>query len=137
MKKLKLILSLALIFGLAATASYAGDTQSVIISQPRDGDIVSSPVEVCMTPYGVEFEPAKKGVNEGKGHNHILVDVDLPSDLSKPIGKDANHIHMGDGSSCKTIKLSSGKHTIRTLFAKGNHVPYNPPISDTIVITVK
>ncbi|MDH3256093.1 MAG: DUF4399 domain-containing protein, partial [Nitrospinota bacterium] len=87
--------------------------------------------------WGVEFEPAKNGVNEGKGHNHILVDVALPSDLSKPIGKDAQHIHMGDGSSCKTINLSSGKHTIRTLFAKGNHIPYNPPISDTIEITVE
>lgn len=90
-----------------------------------------------MTPWGVEFEPAKKGVNEGKGHNHILVDVDLPSDLSQPIGKDANHIHMGDGSSCKMINLSSGKHTIRTLFAKGNHIPYSPPISDTVVINVE
>jgi hypothetical protein len=137
MKKLKMVLSLSMIFGLVATASYAGDTQAVIISKPRDGAIVSSPVEVCMTPWGVEFEPAKKGVNEGKGHNHILVDVALPSDLSKPIGKDAQHIHMGDGSSCKTIKLSSGKHTIRTLFAKGNHIPYNPPISDTIEITVE
>jgi len=137
MKKLKMILSFSLIFGLAASPSYAGDTQAVIISKPRDGAIVSSPVEVCMTPWGVEVEPAKKGVNEGKGHNHILVDVDLPSDLSKPIGKDANHIHMGDGSSCKKIKLSSGKHTIRTLFAKGNHIPYNPPISDTIEITVE
>ena len=90
-----------------------------------------------MTAWRIVVEPAKKGVNEGRGHNHILVDVALPSDLSKPIGKDANHIHMGDGSSCKSIKLSRGKHTIRTLFAKGNHVPYNPPISDTIVITVK
>jgi uncharacterized protein DUF4399 len=137
MKKLKLILSLSLIFGLFASASYAGDTQAVVISKPRDGATVSSPVEVCMTPWGIEFEPAKKGVNEGKGHNHILVDVALPSDLSKPIGKDANHIHMGDGSSCKTIKLSRGKHTIRILFAKGNHIPYNPPISDTIVINVQ
>ena len=137
MKKLKLILSLSLIFGLVASASYAGDTQGVVISKPRDGATVSSPVEVCMTPWGIEVEPAKKGVNEGKGHNHILVDVDLPSDLSKPIAKDANHIHMGDGSSCKQVKLSSGKHTIRTLFAKGNHIPYNPPISDTIVVTVK
>jgi hypothetical protein len=137
MKKMNLTLVLTLIFGLAASSAFAGDTQAVTISKPRDGATVSSPVEVCMTPWGVEVEPAKKGVNEGKGHNHILVDVALPSDLSKPIGKDANHIHMGDGSSCKTIKLSSGKHTIRTLFAKGNHIPYNPPISDTIEITVK
>jgi hypothetical protein len=137
MKNMNLTLVLTLIFGLAASSAFAGDTQAVTISKPRDGATVSSPVEVCMTPWGVEVEPAKKGVNEGKGHNHILVDVALPSDLSKPIGKDANHIHMGDGSSCKTIKLSSGKHTIRTLFAKGNHIPYNPPISDTIEITVK
>lgn len=137
MKKLNFILGLSLIFGLVAASSYAGDTQAVTISKPRDGSTVSSPVEVCMTPWGVEFEPAKKGVNEGKGHNHILVDVALPSDLSKPIGKDANHIHMGDGSSCKSIKLAPGKHIIRTLFAKGNHVPYNPPISDAVEITVE
>lgn len=137
MKKLNLISIVSLIFGLVATASFAGDYQAVTISKPLDGATVSSPLEVCMTPWGIEVEPAKKGVNEGKGHNHILVDVDLPSDLSKPIGKDANHIHMGDGSSCKTIKLSRGKHTIRTLFAKGNHIPYNPPISDVIVINVQ
>ena len=137
MKKLKMILGISMIVCFAASASYAGDTQAVVISKPRDGAIVSSPVEVCMTAFGMEIEPAKKGVNEGKGHNHLLVDVALPSDLSKPIGKDANHIHMGDGSSCKKLKLSKGQHTIRSLFAKGNHVPYNPPISDTIVITVR
>lgn len=136
MNKLHLTLILTLTFGLVASASFA-DTQAVTITKPRDGATVSSPVEICMSPWGVEFEPAKKGVREGKGHNHILVDVDLPSDLSKPIGKDANHIHMGDGSSCKTINLSRGKHTIRTLFAKGNHVPYDPPISDTIEINVE
>ncbi len=137
MTKMKLTLSLSLIFGLSASTSFAGDTQAVIISKPRDGAAISSPVTVCMSSWGVEFEPAKKGVNEGKGHNHILVNVALPSDLSQPIGKDANHIHMGDGSSCKTINLSSGKHTIRTLFAKGNHVLYNPPISDAVAINVK
>jgi hypothetical protein len=137
MNILNRVLILALGFGLIASTSIAGDYQAVTISKPNQGSIVSSPVEVCMAPWGVEFEPAKKGVNQGKGHNHILVDVKLPSDLSKPIGKDANHIHMGDGSSCKSIELSSGKHTIRTLFAQGNHVPYDPPISDTVVITVK
>ena len=58
-------------------------------------------------------------------------------DLSKPIGKDANHIHMGDGSTCKEIKLSAGKHVIRALFAKGNHVPYNPALTATVTFSVK
>lgn len=137
MKKLCLVIAVSMITCLVVSAAVAEEYRAVTISKPLNGSTVSSPVEVCMTPWNVEFEPAKKGVNDGKGHNHILVDVDLPSDLSKPIGKDANHIHMGDGSSCKSINLSSGKHTIRTLFATGNHVPYNPPISDSVRVTVK
>ena len=136
MKKLCLVIAVSMITCLVVSAAVAEEYRAVTISKPLNGSTVSSPVEVCMTPWNVEFEPAKKGVNDGKGHNHILVDVELP-DLSKPIPKDANHIHMGDGSSCKTIKLSPGKHTIRTLFAKGNHVPYDPPLTDTIMVTVK
>jgi hypothetical protein len=44
---------------------------------------------------------------------------------------------MGDGSTCKEIKLSAGKHTIRALFARGNHVPYNPALAATVTINVK
>ena len=136
MKKLHMTLISSLLLGLLASVSYAGDYRAVTISEPEDGATVTSPLKVCMKPWNIEFEPAKKGVNEGKGHNHILVDVGLP-DLGQPIPKDANHIHMGDGSSCKTIKLSAGKHTIRTLFAKGNHVPYNPPLTDSIEVNVR
>ena len=67
----------------------------------------------------------------------LLIDVDLPKDLSQRIGKDANHVHMGDGSTCKELKLGSGKHVIRTLFANGGHVPYNPAITSTVIVTVK
>jgi len=137
MKKLLSISILGLTFLLLFGVSISFAFKAVTIIKPIDGATVSSPVEVCMQPWGVEVEPAKKGVNPGKGHNHILVDVELPSDLSQPIAKDANHIHMGDGSKCKTIKLSPGKHTISTLFAQGNHVPYNPPLTDSIVVTVK
>ena len=137
MKKLNLILITFFMFSLVASYAVAGDYRAVTIVSPENGATVSSPVKVCMKPWGVEFEPAKKGVNDGKGHNHILVDVEIPSNLSSPIGKDANHIHMGDGSSCKSIQLSAGKHTIRTLFAKGNHIPYDPPLTDSIVVTVK
>ena len=115
----------------------AGNYKGVNIVKPSNNWSVNSPVEVCMETFGVKPEPAKKGINENKGHHHLLIDVDLPSDLSKPIGKDKNHIHMGDGSSCKMIELSPGKHTITTLFAKGNHVPYNPPLSATITVNVR
>ena len=110
---------------------------NVTIASPPKGAMVSGPVKVCLKTSGVEVEPAKKGVNDGKGHHHLLIDVDLPGDLSKPIGKDANHVHMGDGSTCKELKLSPGKHTIRALFAKGNHVPYNPAITTEVTFNVK
>ena len=132
--KLIVLLSALLVFGLA-TAS-AG-TRAIAISEPASGATVSSPVKICMVAHSVTVEPAKKGVHDGKGHHHILIDSDLPGDLSKPIGKDAQHIHMGDGSTCKSLNLEPGVHVIRALFAKGNHVPYNPPITATVIVSVK
>jgi len=119
-----------------ASLAFAG-AKSVTIAKPNNNEAVGSPVEVCMTVMGVTVEPAKKGVNPDRGHHHLLIDTALPHDLSRPIGKDAQHVHMGDGSTCKKLKLSAGKHTIRALFANGQHVPYSPEISDTITITVK
>ncbi len=132
--KLSALLLTLLVFSLAT--ALAG-TQAIAISEPANGATVSSPVKICMAAHGVTVEPAKRGVNEGSGHHHILVDTDLPTDLSKGIGKDAQHLHMGDGSTCKEVKLNAGIHVIRALFAKGNHVPYNPAITATIIINVK
>jgi hypothetical protein len=131
----KLMMLFVFPFFIGTTNVFAGN--AVTITDPPHGAMVSSPVKICMATEGVEVEPAKKGVNEGKGHHHIIVDVSLPKDLSKPIGKDANHIHMGDGSTCKEIKLSAGRHIIRTLFAKGNHVPYDATLTARITINVK
>ncbi len=132
--KLSVLLLTLLVFSLST--ALAG-TRALAISKPLNGATVTSPVKVCMVVNGVTVEPAKKGVNDGKGHHHILVDTDLPKDLSQGIGKDAQHIHMGDGSICKNVKLDAGTHVIRALFAKGNHVPYNPPITATVIINVK
>jgi len=109
----------------------------VTITKPAPMSDVTSPVEICMETKGYIVEPAKNGVNEGKGHHHLIIDADLP-DLSQPVPKDEQHIHMGDGSSCKTIELSKGKmYTIKALFARGNHVPYDPPVTDSVVVFVK
>ena len=138
MNKLFLKLSVLLLTLLVFSISTAlAGTRAIAISKPLNGATVTSPVKVCMVVNNVIVEPAKKGVNDGKGHHHILVGTDLPKDLSQGIGKDAQHIHMGDGSTCKDVKLDAGTHVIRALFAKGNHVPYNPPITATVIINVK
>ncbi|MGP0565715.1 DUF4399 domain-containing protein [Nitrospina sp. 32_T5] len=132
----KLHVTLLSLLVLTAGTALAG-TRAIAISEPSNGATVQNPVKVCLVTHNVTVEPAKKGVNEGKGHHHILVDTDLPKDLSQPIGKDAQHIHMGDGSTCKEIRLEPGMHVIRGLFAQGNHVPYNPPITATVIVNVQ
>ena len=106
----------------------------VKIVQPVNNAQLSSPVKVCMKVSGLLVEKAKKGVNEGRGHHHLLLNS-LPVDLSQPIGK--QEVHMGDGSECKELKFVPGRHVIYTVFAYGNHVPYDPAITDRIIITIK
>ena len=119
-----------------ATSMKSADS-GITITKPAAMADVTSPVEVCIETKGYTVEPAKNGVNEGKGHHHLIIDADLP-DLSQPVPKDSQHIHMGDGSKCKSIELAKGKmYTIKALFAKGNHVPYDPPVTDSVVVFVK
>lgn len=110
------------------------ENKKVTIIQPSNNAKATSPVKVCMEAKNLIVEPAKNGRAEGKGHHHLLFSS-LPSDLTKPLGKN-NVIHMGDGSSCRTIELLPGIHSIRALFAYGDHVPFEPYITDVIFITV-
>jgi hypothetical protein len=120
--------------GGSISSSTAGKALAIV--KPATLSNVSSPLQVCMATNGYTVEPAKKGVNPGKGHHHLIIDTDIPADLSKPVAKDDTHIHMGDGSTCKTINLAKGQHTITALFAQGNHVPFNPPVTDSVTVSV-
>ena len=135
------LLVMALFAGCAAqtgggSAMVSSSGQALSITTPATLTNVSSPLQVCMATNGYTVEPAKNGVNPGKGHHHLIIDEAIPSDLSKPVAKNDTHIHMGDGSKCKTINLTKGQHTIRALFAQGNHVPYSPPVTAAVTVTV-
>jgi hypothetical protein len=113
--------------------------RAVKIIKPVHKAVVSNPVEICMEAYGLEVESTKNGVNEGKGHHHVMIDMYAPvfSEMDKPLKKDSRFIHLSDGSACVKLHLPTGRHFIRTLFARGNHVPYSPLISDTIIVYIK
>ena len=140
MKKSKRIFFLLMLFLLSISNAFANDShRAVKIIKPAHKALVSNPVEVCMEAYGLEVEPSENGVNEGKGHHHVMVDVFGPDfyEKDKPIKKDSKFIHLSDGSSCVKLNFPAGRHFIRTLFARGNHIPYSPLISDTIIIFVE
>ena len=104
----------------------------------KDGDAVSSPLNIKFGIVGMEIAPA--GTNKpNTGHFHLLIDTELTADQQKlPIPKDEQHLHFGKGQTEATIELKPGKHTLQLVMGDGNHMLHNPPvISEKITVTVK
>ena len=121
--------------GLLLFACGGGGGKKVYFGNLEDGSNVESPFKVEMKAENLIVEPATLGVTEGHGHFHIVVNAPLASP-AEPMPKDAKHIHYGDGQTSTTLDLPVGQHTLILQFAKGDHVPYDPPVYQQIQITV-
>ena len=132
---------------LAACGNQQPDAQ-VFFTEPQNGAQVKSPFVVKMGAEGVVIEQASKAddqehLHSGNehsetvhGHHHIIVDALLPN-LEQPIPSESvQHLHFGKAQTETTLDLEPGTHTLKLLFAKGDHVPWKPVITDTIEITV-
>jgi hypothetical protein len=108
---------LALAFVVTQSAASAG--QRVYFITPADGATVPTTFTVGAGVDGLKLEPAGD-VHSGAGHLHVLVDTDfVPAGQLVP--KDANHIHLGKGTSSMEITLPPGDHVLRLQFADGAH----------------
>ncbi|GEM_PF-1063845 len=116
-------------------ACSGGGGKKVYFGNLEDGSNVESPFKVDMKAENLIVEPATMGVNDGHGHFHIIVDGQLASP-SEPMPKDGTHIHFGNGQMEATLDLPVGQHTLILQFAKGDHVPYDPPIYQQIQVNV-
>ncbi len=108
----------------------------VTITSPEDQAEVGSSVTFTMEVQGISIEPA--GVMDpGTGHHHLIVNGDV--DWENPIPNDPGvHYHMGLAQTEFTIEgLPPGNHRVISVVADGVHVPLDPPVSDTIWITVR
>jgi hypothetical protein len=112
-----------------------GSDKKVYFGNLTDGASLESPFKVEMKAENLIVEPATMGVNQGHGHFHIIIDAPLASP-SEPMPKDAIHHHYGDGQTETTLDLPVGQHTLILQFAKGDHVPYDPPIYQQITVNV-
>ena len=121
--------------GLERRASSPGAV--VYIISPASGETVSSPVLVQFGLRGMGIAPA--GVEKvGTGHHHLLIDTDLPSDMSLPIAADDQHRHYGGGQTETVLELAPGPHTLQLLLGDERHVPLDPPVvSEKIEIEVQ
>ena len=118
----KLFLSLTIIFSISAVAS-----AEVFIISPKNGEKVSSPVEVIFGLKGMGIAPA--GVNfPNSGHHHLLINLNELPDLKSGIPADANHLHFGKGQTQALIELDPGEHTLQLLLGDWMHVPHEVPV---------
>ena len=127
----KFFLLLTIIFSISAVAS-----AEVFIISPKNGEKVSSPVEVIFGLKGMGIAPA--GVNfPNSGHHHLLINLNELPDLKSGIPADANHLHFGKGQTQALIELDPGEHTLQLLLGDWMHVPHEiPVVSEKVKIFV-
>lgn len=109
----------------------------VTITQPADGaEVDAGPVLFVMETEGIEIAQAGN-MDPGTGHHHLIVDGDV--DWALPIPNDPGvHYHMGLAQTEFTIDdLAPGEHRVISVVADGVHIPLDPPVADTITITVR
>jgi Domain of unknown function (DUF4399) len=137
MRKLLLAaLLLATPLALAADRTPSPAGAEVYIITPKDGAKIHGPVRVEFGLKGMGVAPA--GVKfDNTGHHHLLVDADVPSDLSLPMPATQKILHFGKGDTGTTLNLPPGTHTLQLVFADRDHVAFDPPvISQKITIQV-
>lgn len=108
----------------------------VIIIEPKDGAVVSSPVTVKFGIEGMEVAPAGSDT-PNSGHHHLIIDTAFDN-TGEAIPADDNHKHFGKGQTETTVELKPGVHSLQLVLGDKNHVPHVPPvISELVSITVK
>jgi Domain of unknown function (DUF4399) len=108
----------------------------VYIVSPKDGAKVKSPVTVVFGLKGMGIAPA--GIKfDNTGHHHLLVDSEVPADLSQPLAANEHSLHFGKGQTETSLTLPPGKHTLQLVLADYLHTPHDPAlISKKITIVV-
>jgi len=133
----------ALVLAGSITAVHAQDPTpspkgaKVFFVSPKDGATVSNPVTVKFGIKGMTLAPAGTAT-PNTGHHHLLIDTDVPADLTKPIPAIPDKVvHFGKAQTETTLTLPPGKHTLQLLLGDQNHIPHKPAvISKKITITV-
>ncbi|MBQ0832800.1 MAG: DUF4399 domain-containing protein [Marinobacter sp.] len=117
--------------------SDAPENAEVYFVQPSDGATVEGTFDVVFGLRNMGVAPA--GVDkEGTGHHHLLIDTEVPSDLSKPLPATDQIKHFGGGQTETEITLQPGEHTLQLLIGNYAHVPHSRPVvSEQITVTVE
>lgn len=117
--------------------SQAPENAEVYFVEPGDGATVDGTFKVVFGLRNMEVAPAGTE-KEGTGHHHLLIDTQVPSDLSQPLPATDHIKHFGGGQTETELTLPPGEHTLQLLLGDHAHVPHSQPVvSEQITITVE
>ena len=117
-------------------SGWINSNSEVYFIEPKNGDVVSNTFTVKFGLSNFGIAPAGYNIPM-TGHHHLLINVDLPEDLSQPIAADKNHIHFGLGQTEAEITLDKGAYRLRLLMGNYLHIPHDDPLfSEEIIIIV-
>jgi hypothetical protein len=123
---------------MATESAMSGEGGSIVIESPADGATLDGPnLEVTLRVEGISIVPA--GQQEPmSGHHHIFLDADV-SEPGVPIPSVPGEIvHMGDASSTYTFEnVEPGEHRIIAVVGDWQHVPLQPWVVDTVLVTIR
>src|ERR1700741_4364721 len=116
---------------LAAAPAFAREPSpagaEVYIVSPKDGAKVTSPVTVVFGLKGMGIAPA--GIKfDNTGHHHLLIDSEVPADLSQPLAANEKSVHFGKGQTEAGVTLAPGKHTLQLVLGDYLHIPHDPAL---------
>ena len=123
----------ALVLVLAA----CGDSISVRITSPAEGEVVAEGASVLITleVSGVTLAPAGT-MEPGTGHHHLVVDGIHPVG-GLPIPALPGRVHLGQAQTeYELTGLDAGEHTVIAVLGDGEHVPFDPWVVDTVRFVV-
>lgn len=109
---------------------------SIRIIEPPDGaELDTDSVRVTLAADNVEIVPAGTE-GEGTGHHHLLFNVDAPP-AGSPIPSTEGYVHLGQAQTGYVAGLEPGEYRVIALLGDFAHFPHDPPVADTITITVR
>ena len=89
----------------------------------KDGDVVQSPFVVKFGLAMRGLVPAGTTVGQA-GHHHLLVNLPLPLDFTRPLPFTPQYIHFGKGQMETLLDLPPGSYNLSLLLANQGHIPF-------------
>ena len=121
---------------LAGRAGGQETTPKVKLIYPTGGAIVrAGDLKVVMSVTGALLKPADNTHDPKTGHFHLYLDK-VP-EPGIPIPKDVAGIWHWPETTFTIKRVSPGVHTLVLVWAYGDHIPFSPWVSDTVLFEAK